>query len=74
MISGASALNRVTVARRPAGGTPIFAARPSMGKTSLVLNMAQHVGTKTEMSVGVFSLELARLYAGRSNDGPSRAP
>jgi replicative DNA helicase len=38
----------------------IVAARPSMGKTSLVLNMAQHVGTKTEMTVGIFSLEMSK--------------
>src|SRR4029434_5543794 len=38
----------------------IVAARPSMGETSLVLNMAQHVGTKTDMSVGVFSLEMSK--------------
>jgi replicative DNA helicase len=38
----------------------IVAARPSMGKTSLVLNMAQHVGTKTDMSVGIFSLEMSK--------------
>ena len=37
-----------------------MAARPSMGKTSLVMNMAQHVGTKTDMTVGVFSLEMSK--------------
>jgi replicative DNA helicase len=38
----------------------IVAARPSMGKTSLVLNIAQHVGTKTGMTVGLFSLEMSK--------------
>ncbi|MCX6552899.1 MAG: replicative DNA helicase [Acidobacteria bacterium] len=38
----------------------IIAGRPSTGKTSLVLNMAQHVGTKTDMTVGFFSLEMSK--------------
>jgi replicative DNA helicase len=38
----------------------IVAARPSMGKTSLVLNIAQHVGTRTDLSVGIFSLEMSK--------------
>jgi replicative DNA helicase len=38
----------------------LVAARPSMGKTSFVLNVAQHVGTSTDMTVGLFSLEMSK--------------
>ena len=38
----------------------LIAARPSMGKTSLVLNVAQHVGAQTDMTVGFFSLEMSK--------------
>ncbi len=38
----------------------LVAARPSMGKTSFVLNIAQHIGTSTDMTVGFFSLEMSK--------------
>jgi len=38
----------------------VVAARPSMGKTALCLNITQHVGLKTDCSVGFFSLEMAQ--------------
>ncbi len=38
----------------------LVAARPSMGKTSFVLNIAQHIGTSTPMTVGFFSLEMSK--------------
>jgi replicative DNA helicase len=52
-------LDEMTSGLQP-GDLVIVAARPSMGKTSLVLNVAQHVGTKTDMTVGFFSLEMSR--------------
>ncbi len=42
------------------GDLVIVAARPSMGKTSLVLNIAQHVATQPDHAVGFFSLEMSK--------------
>jgi len=38
----------------------ILAARPSMGKTAFALNIAQHIGTKINSTVGIFSLEMSK--------------
>ena len=38
----------------------ILASRPGMGKTALVLNMAQHIAVNEGIPVGFFSLEMSR--------------
>lgn len=38
----------------------VLAARPSMGKTALGLNISHYVGVKTDYSVGFFTLEMAK--------------
>ena len=49
-----------------------LASRPGMGKTSLGMNIALHVGKKTGKGVAIFSLEMskqqlaARLLAGEA--------
>jgi replicative DNA helicase len=42
------------------GDLIIVAARPSMGKTSLVLNIAQYVAAQPDFTVGFFSLEMSK--------------
>ena len=37
----------------------VIAARPSMGKTALAMNIAEHVAINENLSVGVFSLEMS---------------
>ena len=52
-------LDEMTRGLQP-GDLVIVAARPSMGKTSLVLNIAQHVAVQGEHTVGFFSLEMSK--------------
>ncbi len=40
------------------GEMVVIAARPSMGKTSLAMNIAEHVVLEQKLPVGVFSLEM----------------
>jgi replicative DNA helicase len=57
--SGFADLDELTTGFQPSD-LVVVAARPSMGKTSLVLNIAQHVTTHSPMTVGFFSLEMSK--------------
>jgi replicative DNA helicase len=57
--SGFVDIDNLTSGFQP-GDLVIIAARPAMGKTSFVLNIAQHVGIKTDRSIGLFSLEMSK--------------
>jgi replicative DNA helicase len=52
-------LDRMTSGLQPSD-LVILAARPSMGKTALVLNIAQHVALHKQAPVGMFSLEMSK--------------
>jgi replicative DNA helicase len=63
--SGFDDLDELTSGFQPSD-LVIIAARPSVGKTTLVLNIAQHVGTgskdkeRKKRTVGIFSLEMSK--------------
>ena len=52
-------LDRITSGWQPSD-LIIIAARPSMGKTALVLNMAQNAAVKSGATVALFSLEMSK--------------
>ncbi len=57
--SGFVDLDLITAGFQPSDFV-VVAARPGMGKTSLCLNIAQYVGTKKDISVAIFSLEMSK--------------
>src|SRR5215467_724562 len=55
--TGFADLDKMTNGLHP-GEMIVVAARPSMGKTSLAMNIAEHVAIDLRLPVGVFSLEM----------------
>ncbi|HKW36890.1 MAG TPA: replicative DNA helicase [Burkholderiales bacterium] len=51
-------LDRDTSGLQP-GDLVIIAGRPSMGKTALALNMAEHVAVENRLPVAIFSMEMS---------------
>ncbi len=57
--SGFPDLDHMTAGFQP-GDLIILAGRPSMGKTALALNFAQHTAIEDDIPVAIFSLEMAK--------------
>ena len=57
--TGFKDLDRLTAGLQPSD-LVLIAARPSMGKTAFVLNIAQHVAVKEKKPVAFFSLEMSK--------------
>lgn len=57
--SGFVDLDRLTSGFQPSD-LIIVAARPSMGKTALCLNIAQHAAVRKQVPVAIFSLEMSK--------------
>ena len=57
--TGFKKFDEMTAGLQP-GNLIILAARPGMGKTSLALNIATHVGITKKMPVAFFSLEMSQ--------------
>ncbi len=56
--TGFADLDEMTAGLQP-GDLVIVAARPSMGKTALAVNMAEYAALKTRKAVGIFSMEMS---------------
>ncbi len=57
--TGFSDLDVITTGFHPSD-LVVIAARPGMGKTSFCLNIAQYAGTKKQIPVAIFSLEMSQ--------------
>jgi replicative DNA helicase len=57
--TGFKDLDRLTSGLQPSD-LILIAARPSMGKTAFVLNIAQHIGIREKKAVAFFSLEMSK--------------
>ncbi|MGH9194877.1 MAG: replicative DNA helicase, partial [Acidimicrobiia bacterium] len=58
--TGFSELDNITAGLQPAN-LIIVAARPSQGKSSLAISIAEHVGVNEQVPVVVFSLEMSKM-------------
>ncbi len=58
--TGYTPLNERTSGFQP-GDLVILAARPSVGKTALALNMARNMAMEASVAVGIFSLEMSKM-------------